>query len=128
MLNNDFRNFVRNYELAYWGPNTASHQIGSPHEKNRMLRYQGGCIVFNVACLGYSEFDDDHMEKKGDKWLPLGKSFQNHVKLYVRYSVWLIIYGQFMLLYYSGKLPAVTINKSTKRIIEFLEYIAVLIP
>ena len=87
MLNNDFSNFVRNYELAYWGPNTASHQIGSPHEKNRMLRYQGGCIVFNVACLGYSKFDDDHMEKKGDEWLPLGTSFQNHVKLYVRYSI-----------------------------------------
>ena len=30
LLNNDFNNFVRNYELAYWGPNTASHQIDSP--------------------------------------------------------------------------------------------------
>ena len=33
-----------------------------------------------------------------------------------------------MLLFYSGKLPAVTINESTKRIIEFLEYVAMLKP
>ena len=54
LLNSDFNNFVRNYELAYWGPNTAFHQIGSPVkplEKNCMLRYQSGCIILNVACL-----------------------------------------------------------------------------
>ena len=40
------------------------------------------------AYVGYSEFDDgDDMEKKGDEWLPLGTSFQNHVKLYVRYRI-----------------------------------------
>ena len=33
-----------------------------------------------------------------------------------------------MLLFYSGKLPAVRINESTKRIIEFLEYVAMLKP
>ena len=96
LLNNDFNNFVRNYELAYWGPNTAFNQIGSPVkpplEKNCMLRYQCGCIILNVACLDYSEFDDDDMEKKGDEWLPLGTSFQNHVKLYVRYNIWLITF------------------------------------
>ena len=81
------------------------------------------------AYVGYSEFDDgDDMEKKGDEWLPLGKSFQNHVKLYVRYHIWLITFRQFMLLYYSGKLPTVKIKGSTKRIIEFLEYVAILIP
>ena len=74
LLNNDFNNFVRNYELAYWGPNTAFHQIGSP-----VKPLEKDCI------LRYSEFDDDDMEKKGDEWLPLGTSFQNHVKLYVRY-------------------------------------------
>ena len=35
-LNNMFNNFVRNYELAYWGPNTASHQIGSPIIKSKL--------------------------------------------------------------------------------------------
>ena len=25
------------------------------------------------------------MDEKGDEWLPLGESFQEHVKLYIRY-------------------------------------------
>ena len=86
LLNDEFNDFVRNYELAYWGLNTALHQIGSPYE-NGMLRYHGGFIILNAPCLDYSEFDDKkNMEEKGDEWLPLGKSFQNHVKLYVKYD------------------------------------------
>ena len=49
-LNFEFNNFVRNYELAYWGPNTALHQIGSPYETG-MLSYQGGFIILNVVYI-----------------------------------------------------------------------------
>ena len=31
-LNNEFNNFVRNFELAYWGPNTAKRQVHSPYD------------------------------------------------------------------------------------------------
>jgi len=31
-FNDEFNNFVRNFELAYWGPNTAHHQIRSPYD------------------------------------------------------------------------------------------------
>lgn len=31
-LNENFNNFVQNFQLAYWGPNTAKHQIGSPYD------------------------------------------------------------------------------------------------
>ena len=31
-LNDEFNNFVRNFELAYWGPNTAQHQVHSPYD------------------------------------------------------------------------------------------------
>ena len=47
-LNDRFNNFVRNYELAYWGPNTASHQIGSPVKKSK-LNYQCSCITSNAT-------------------------------------------------------------------------------
>ena len=41
LLNTNFNNFVRNYELAYWGPNTASHQIKSPYEVGKLsFQYQ----------------------------------------------------------------------------------------
>ncbi|XP_065909470.1 inositol 1,4,5-trisphosphate-gated calcium channel ITPR1-like [Dysidea avara] len=69
LLNEEFNNFVRNYELAYWGPNTAKCQIGSPHE------------------IPYSEFDDELLEEKGDEWLPLGPSFQKHVSCYVIHNM-----------------------------------------
>ena len=49
-LNLEFNNFVRNYELAYWGPNTALYQIGSPYETS-MLSYQGGCIILNIVSI-----------------------------------------------------------------------------
>ena len=32
----------------------------------------------------YSEFEDEFLDEKGDEWLPLGKSFQKHVRLYIR--------------------------------------------
>ena len=79
---------MRNYELAYWGPNTASYQIGSPYKTrkyialNFMLRYS--YFTLNIVNTGYSEFEDDFLDEKGDEWLPLGRSFQNHVKFYVR--------------------------------------------
>ena len=47
-LNDWFNNFVRNYELAYWGPNTATHQIGSPVKKSK-LNYQCSCITLNAT-------------------------------------------------------------------------------
>jgi len=31
----------------------------------------------------YSEFEDKLLDEKGDEWLPLGPSFQEHVSLYV---------------------------------------------
>ena len=40
-------------------------------------------IIFNAISTAYSEFEDDFLDEKGDEWLPLGKSFQNHVKLYI---------------------------------------------
>jgi len=84
LLNDEFNNFVRNYELAYWGPNTASYQIGSMY-KTRKNICEYGCITCNIyVYIAYSEFEDDFLDEKGDEWLPLGKSFQNHVKLYIR--------------------------------------------
>ena len=32
----------------------------------------------------YSEFEDRLLEVRGDEWLPLGPSFQQHISLYVR--------------------------------------------
>ena len=34
--------------------------------------------------LVYSEFDDSQ-EVRGDEWLPLGPSFQEHLSLYAKY-------------------------------------------
>lgn len=34
----------------------------------------------------YSEFEDESLNEKGDEWLPLGKSFQKHINLFVRYA------------------------------------------
>jgi len=31
-LNERFNNFVRNFQLAYWGPNDARHQIKSKYK------------------------------------------------------------------------------------------------
>lgn len=31
----------------------------------------------------YNDIEDDHLDKKEDEWLPLGKSFQNHVSCYL---------------------------------------------
>ncbi|XP_065883200.1 inositol 1,4,5-trisphosphate-gated calcium channel ITPR1-like isoform X2 [Dysidea avara] len=84
-LNRQFHTFVRNYELSYWGPNTAEYQIGSQ---------------FSTP---YSDFEDDHLEKKGDEWLPLGKSFQRHVDLYITFDG-----------------ANVSVKPCTKRIIDFL--------
>jgi len=41
------------------------------------------CAV-NYSITAYSEFEDDYLEKKGDEWLPLGKSFQRHAELFVK--------------------------------------------
>ena len=31
-LNDEFNNYVKNFEQAYWGPNTAKHQVHSPYD------------------------------------------------------------------------------------------------
>ena len=36
-LNENFNNFVQNFQLAYWGPNTAAHQIGSPYATSELF-------------------------------------------------------------------------------------------
>ena len=83
---------MRNYELAYWGPNTASHQIESPYDIGNFstVWYSHTCcciytcyVTLNVTFTDYSEFEDKYLDEKGDEWLPLGKSFQEHVKLYM---------------------------------------------
>ena len=56
-LNETFNVFVTNFKLAYQGPNTAQAQIGSKYNTK------------------YS---------KGDEWLPLGPSFQQHVTRFVK--------------------------------------------
>ena len=38
----------------------------------------------SLVYTDYSEFEDKSLNEKGDEWLPLGKSFQGHVNLYVR--------------------------------------------
>ena len=40
-LNENFNNFVQNFQLAYWGHNTAHHQIGSPYDtsKSRLCEF-----------------------------------------------------------------------------------------
>ena len=47
------------------------------------------CSIFHYKCniiiiIDYSELEDEFLDEKGDEWFPLGKSFQNHVKLYMR--------------------------------------------
>ena len=82
---------MRNYELAYWGPNTAKYQIGSPYSpcKSYSSTVRSCRIKINVytQTVEYSEFDDMFLDEKGDEWLPLGKSFQEHVKLYIEQYV-----------------------------------------
>ena len=57
-LNQSLNMFVRNYRKAYEGPNTVQAQIGAK---------------YNVV---YSE--------QGDESLPLGPSFQEHVKCFMK--------------------------------------------
>ena len=83
-----FNNFVRNYELAYWGPNTANYQIDSTimnSKLNYIKAYNHLNAIYIICTEEYSQFKDDFLDEKGDEWLPLGKSFQKHVKLYMRY-------------------------------------------
>ena len=66
-LNIAFNKFVYNYQLSYQGPNNAKEQIGSKYENE------------------YSEFlDSDIQSKPGDEFLPLGRSFQQHVACFVK--------------------------------------------
>lgn len=66
-LNDAFNKFVSNYQLSYQGPNDAREQTGSKYESE------------------YSDFlDGDSQSKPGDEFLPLGRSFQQHVTCFVK--------------------------------------------
>ncbi|XP_065910466.1 inositol 1,4,5-trisphosphate-gated calcium channel ITPR1-like [Dysidea avara] len=63
-LNEDFNNFVRNFQLAYWGPNKAQHQINSNYDAE--------------YCENVEDF-----EQKDIEWLPLGPKHQQHTACFV---------------------------------------------
>ena len=76
---------MRNFELAYWGPNTAQHQVHSPYDIGWAYLYIILTSVKFSHIKAYSEFKDPLLlEVRGDEWLPLGPSFQQHISLYVR--------------------------------------------
>ena len=88
-LNDEFNNFVRNFELAYWGPNTAHYQIHSPYDIGKNNFYQ--TILYWITASDYSEFEDDLLEVRGDEWLPLGPSFQQHINLYATWEYYQLV-------------------------------------
>ena len=51
LLNDEFNNFVRNYELAYWGPNTASYQIGSMYKTSKNIMNM--CVYAYITSNAY---------------------------------------------------------------------------
>ena len=65
-LNKAFDSFVTNYQLSYQGQNSAKVQVGS--------KYNGD----------YSDFLDKDLSQPGDEYLPLGKSFQEHVACFLK--------------------------------------------
>ena len=88
-LNENFNNFVQNFQLAYWGPNTAQHQIHSTYDTIASESYTDGCmnLIEYATFAGYSEYiDGAEFQEKGDEWLPLGLKYQKHVECFVRYN------------------------------------------
>ena len=49
-----------------------------------MQLYHFKCYIC-IYIEEYNKCNDEFLDEKGDEWLPLGKSFQEHVKLYIRY-------------------------------------------
>ena len=65
-LNKAFHSFVTNYQLSYQGQNSAKVQVGSKYDND------------------YSDFLDKDLSQPGDEYLPLGKSFQEHVACFLK--------------------------------------------
>ena len=65
-LNETFNTFVKNYRRAYEGPNTAQAQI------------------LGKFPTAYTDYLDEGETRPGDEYLPLGPSFQEHVKCFMK--------------------------------------------
>lgn len=50
-LNENFNNFVQNFQLAYWGPNDAEEQIGSPYNNTSESYTEWLCEFNRVCCI-----------------------------------------------------------------------------
>ena len=63
------------------------------------------------------------LDEKGDEWLPLGKSFQEHVKLYIeQYVKDLLLHSGIYIVYIcSDHYAEVKVKPYVKRIIDSLE-------
>ena len=100
-INEQFNAFVTNYQIAYEGPNTLKGQIdarvknankrrkltqvlSSLLSASQFIRESAMCVIKNAHFLGYSDFLDENMRRPGPEYLPLGRTFQNHIKCFTR--------------------------------------------
>ena len=90
-LNETFNRFASNFCLAYQGPNTASAQIKAKVDPKlskstkcySIFVVSNNNILFSLSSPEYSDLDDE-LKKRGDEYLPLGPSFQDHVECFVK--------------------------------------------
>lgn len=68
-LNDQFNTYVKHIRRAYWHKNTVKEQIGATHDTT------------------YSQFLDPLCEHPSPDAMPLGPSFQKHLRLFFRHSV-----------------------------------------
>ena len=71
------------------------------------------CTIYTEE---YNKCNDEFLDEKGDEWLPLGESFQKHVKLYMRYKK--LISMAITKVYIAVNAFAVYIQKSKLKIIQ----------
>ena len=71
-LNTTFDEFVKNFRLAYEGPNEAQFQIEAKYRQREFGKFHRiNCIQINPLPLAYCS--------KGEEDLPLGPSFQVYI-------------------------------------------------
>ena len=113
-LNEEFNNFVRNFQLAYWGPNDARHQINSKYKTGQSAINRLYTFFYVVPCIEYC----DSVEQGGAEWLPLGPKHQQHTNHFSRYVFKEIC--SFLSSLFSRQHDKTTVLSVTKRIIDYL--------
>ena len=72
-LNTTFNNFVKNFQLAYEGPNEAQFQIEAKYRQREFGKFH------RINCIQIYSLPLAYCSKEGDGDLPLGPSFQVYI-------------------------------------------------